>query len=73
MPVQRLRSSAIVLTQALGGAGAAVTAVLAVVGIGCSRAVLVEALAKAELLEPQQKFQNLAWWVHLLVPGLRLA
>ena len=69
---QRLRSSAVVLTQAVSETGAAVRAVLGVVGIDCSRAVLLEALAEAEILEPQHKLQDLACWVHLLVPGLRL-
>jgi len=69
---QRLRSSALALTQALSEAGAAVAAVLQVTGIDCSRVELLEALSQRGLIEPSQKLQQLACWVHRAAPGLRL-
>jgi hypothetical protein len=70
---QRLRSSALSLTQALSETGAtAVAEVVRVTGIDCSRSELLEALAQHALVEPMQKLQQLAGWVHRVAPGLRL-
>jgi len=68
----RLASSALVLTQALGEAGAKVDPVLKQLGAWCTRGELVEALAQAGLVETKRKLQDLACWIHRLVPGLRL-
>ncbi len=68
----RLRSSALVLTQALAGVGAAVDSVLTAVGVACSRGELVDALAAGGVLEGGRKLEQLAGWVHRMVPGIRL-
>lgn len=68
----RLASSALVLMQALVGAGAKVGSVLRELGAWCIRGELVEALARASLVEKERKLQDLACWIHRLSPGLRL-
>lgn len=68
----RLASSALVLTQALIEAGAAVEVVLRELGAWCTRRELVEALAGAGVLDRQRKLGHLACWIHRIVPGLRL-
>jgi hypothetical protein len=68
----RLRTSALALTQALSEAGAAVTVVLQAIGIDCSRVELIEALSRNGAIEPGRKLQQLAGWIHRVVPGLRL-
>lgn len=68
----RLASSALVLVQALVGAGAHVGSVLKELGAWCTRGELVEALAQAGLVGKESKLQDLACWIHRLVPGLRL-
>ncbi len=68
----RLASSALVLTQALVGAGEAVQAALEQLGAWCTRGELVEALAGGGLVDKQLKLEHLACWIHRLVPGLRL-
>jgi transposase-like protein len=68
----RLASSALVLTQVLIEAGAAVEAMLRDLGAWCSRGELVEALAGANLVDKQRKLEHLACWIHRIAPGLRL-
>lgn len=68
----RLDSSALVLVQALAATGSEAGAVLRDLGAWCTRAELVETLAKAALVEKQRKLEGLACWIHRLVPGLRL-
>ena len=68
----RLSSSAVVLTQALAAHGAQVGAVLRRWGAWCARADLVETLADAGVIDKRLKLQQLACWIHRLVPGLRL-
>ncbi len=69
----RLGSSALVLTQALAAQGTQVEeAVLRRLGAWCSRADLVEALADEGLIKKRLKLEQLACWIHRLVPGLRL-
>lgn len=71
--VSRLRVSATILTQALAEAGhSSISATLQRIGIVCSRAELVEALASDGHTEPQQELEELACWIHRLAPGLRL-
>lgn len=70
--LQRLGSSASVLMQALVATGAQVGAVLRCLGAWCSRAELVEALAEVGRVEKRLKLEQLACWIHRLVPGLRL-
>lgn len=68
----RLSSSARVLVQALVAGGAEVSAVLNQLGAGRTRGEWVEALALANLVEKERKLEDLACWIHRLVPGLRL-
>ncbi len=68
----RLDSSALVLTQALAATGAQAEAVLRGLGAWCSRADLVEVLAGVGRVEKRLKLEQLACWIHRLVPGLRL-
>ncbi len=68
----RLGSSAVVLTQALAARGAQVEAVLRALGAWCTRAELVEALASTGRIEKRLKLEQLACWIHRLMPGLRL-
>jgi hypothetical protein len=70
---RRLRSSALALTQALSDTGeAAVAEVVAAAGIDCSRLHFAEALSQSGLTEPGRKLEQLACWIHRVVPGLRL-
>lgn len=68
----RLMMSALVLTQALVGAGAAVSDVIGRVGMDCTRGELVDALAAADVVQGPRKLEQLAGWIHRLVPGVRL-
>ena len=68
----RLSSSAVVLTQAFAATGAQVGTMWRVLGGWCTRAELVEALAGEGLTEKRLKLEQLACWIHRLVPGLRL-
>lgn len=70
--LRRLAASALVLTQALAGADAPVEAVLRDLGAWSTRGELVEALAAADVVEPQRKLEHLACWIHRIVPGIRL-
>lgn len=70
--LERLGSSARVLVQALVAGGAEVSAVLNQLGAGRTRCEWVEALALANLVEKECKLEDLACWIHRLVPGLRL-
>ena len=69
---ERLNASAVSLTQALSEAGVAVAAMLQMTGIDCSRRELVEAVVQHGLTLPGRKLEDLACWVHRLVPGIRL-
>ncbi len=60
------------LTQALAAMEAQVEAVLRDLGAWCTRAELVEALAGAGLIKKHLKLEQLACWIHRLMPGLRL-
>ena len=68
----RLSSSALVLTQAFAATGAQVGTMWRDLGAWCTRAELVEALAGEGLIEKRLKLEQLACWIHRLVPGLRL-
>ncbi len=68
----RLQLSALVLTQVLAGAGAAVADVVGQVGMDCTRGELVDALATAGVVQGPRKLEQLAGWIHRLVPGVRL-
>ena len=68
----RLASSALVLMQALAAAGAAMGAVLKEVGAWCTRAEMVEVLARAGRVAKGCAYQDLACWIHRVAPGLRL-
>jgi hypothetical protein len=68
----RLTAVATVLTQALAESGGAVAAVVADLGCQCSRGDLIEALARADLVDKRHKAGQLACWVHRLVAGIRV-
>ena len=68
----RLASSALVLMQSLLGVGATLGAVLKEVGAWCTRADLVDALARAGLVRKECQFKDLACWIHRIAPGVRL-
>lgn len=68
----RLASSALVLMQALVEVGAMAGAVLKEVGAWCTRAELIDALARAGLLRRECEFKDLACWIHRTAPGVRL-
>lgn len=70
--LSRLTAVATVLTQALAESGGAAAAVVADLGSQCSRGELVEALARAGLVDKRHKAGQLASWVHRLVPGIRV-
>ncbi|MBC8444945.1 MAG: hypothetical protein H8D77_02360 [Chloroflexi bacterium] len=68
----RLMMSALMLTQALAGAGAAVVDVIGRVGMDCTRGGLVDALAASGVVQGTRKLEQLAGWIHRLAPGVRL-
>lgn len=68
----RLLLSARVLLQVLAGAGAAVADVIGHVGLDCTRGELVDALAAAGVVQGPRKLEEVAGWIHRLVPGVRL-
>lgn len=68
----RLGASALVLIQALLAAKAPVPGVFSALGGWCPRGELVEGLARAGQLEKKRKLEDLACWIHRLVPGVRL-
>lgn len=68
----RLAAVATVLTQALAESGGEAAAVVADLGPRCSRGDLVEALARAGLVDKHNKVGQLACWVHRIVPGIRV-
>lgn len=70
--IGRLDSSALVLVQALAATGSEVEAVLSDLGAWCTRAELVEALARAGSVAKERKLEKLACRIHRLVPGVRL-
>lgn len=70
--LSRLTAVATVLTQALAESGGAVAAAVADLGSQSSRGELIEALARADLVDKHHKAGQLACWVHRLVPGIRV-
>ncbi len=68
----RLRASAARLTQVLAVTGGDLVEVLGSVGTACTRAELVDGLGVAGLISPERKLEQLAGWVHRLLPGIRL-
>jgi hypothetical protein len=68
----RLGASALVLMQILMSAGTPPPRVLSALGVWCSRAELVEGLARAGQTAEKRKLQDLACWIHRLTPGIRL-
>jgi hypothetical protein len=70
--VWRIRLSAQAVIQGLCAAGAQVGDVLQRLSTECSRCELVEALVESGLIRAAQKLEQLASWVHRVVPGLRL-
>lgn len=70
--VQRLLASAARLTQVLAVVGGELVEVLGRVGTACTRAELVEGLAAAGVVAPSRKLEQIAGWVHRLMPGIRL-
>ena len=68
--LERLDSSALVLTQAFAAADLA--SLLERVGAWCTRGELVQELVWAGKIEPSRQFEQLACWIHRLTPGLRL-
>ena len=69
---RRLASSAVVLVLALAAVGASVEVLLNEVGARCSRAEMVDVLARTDVVGEECKYQALAGWVHRIVPGFRL-
>ena len=70
--LDRLMMSALILTQTLAGAGAAVADVIGRVGMDCTRGELVDALAASDVIQGPRKLEQLAGWIHRLAPGVRL-
>ncbi len=70
--LSRLTAVATVLTQALAESGGEVGAVVADLGLHCSRGDLVEALARAVLVSNHHKVGQLSCWTHRIVPGIRV-
>jgi len=68
----RLLAGALVLTQALAGAGAAVSEAIGRVGMDSTRGELVDGLTASGVLQGPRKLEGLAGWIHRVVPGVRL-
>ncbi len=68
----RLETSAVTVTQSLVEAAVGVSVIVEVVGIVCSRQVLIEALGDHGVTSAPRKLQELACLVHRITPGLRL-
>lgn len=68
----RLLLSAALLVQVLSDATAAIVDVVTEVGVVCTRAALIESLARLELIDCERKLDHFAGWLHRLVPGVRL-
>ena len=69
---QRLRSSASGLARVLAGGGADVDAGLVRLGLDGERASFVEALSHGGHLSSSSELEELAGWVHRLLPGVRV-
>lgn len=69
----RLAASASVLVQALAEVGVALRTLLNEVGARCTRAEMVDVLARMGVVEEGCRYQALAGWIHRIVPGFRLA
>ena len=68
----RLAAVAIVLTQGLAESGGAVKLAVTDLGPWCSRSELVEGLVRADLVEKRHKLAQLGYWIHRVVPGIRV-
>lgn len=69
----RLRASAAQLTQLLATTGLAAAEVIGRTGSAGTRAELVDAFAVAGLVAAARQLEQVAGWIHRLVPGIRLA
>ena len=70
--LQRLLSSAVVLSQVLVDGGGEVATVVQGLGSWCNRLELIEGLSQAQVLSSQRKLGELACFIHRLVPGVRV-